>query len=177
MQPGNRLLILAISLVLIACSTAPVSPKVLDDVTDLHKVVETFQNSIINKDKKMFVNLFFSDKPEAITWQAVVDDPSLETIKRTRPQAIKARHRPDNNFLAFIDGIVASPDKEQETFSDVQIDTDGEIASISFDYVYLSSNKVTNSGREKWLLVRTEAGWKITSVVYTIRLPKVSDSS
>ncbi|MBP7081625.1 MAG: hypothetical protein KBA96_10970 [Rhodocyclaceae bacterium] len=123
------------------------------------------------------MNLFFSDKPEAITWQAVVDDQSLEAIKLTRPQAIKARHRPDNNFVAFIDGIVTSPDKERETFSGVQIDTDGEVASVSFDYVYLSNDTISNSGREKWLLVRTEQGWKIISVVYTIRLPKPPSSS
>ena len=54
----------------------------------------------------------------------------------------------------------------------MQIDTDGEVASVSFDYVYLSNDKISNSGREKWLLVRTEDGWKIISVVYTIRLPK-----
>jgi hypothetical protein len=138
----------------------------------LRHVVEVFRTSIIKKDKAAFLNLFHSDKPEAITWQAVVDDPSLETIKATRPDAIKARLRPDNNFVAFIDGIVASKDASEETFSDVQINTDGEVASVSFDYVYLSNSKPTNSGREKWLLVRTELGWKIVSVVYTIRLPR-----
>jgi hypothetical protein len=140
------------------------------DLVAVQQVVEIFRTSIIQKNKAAFMGLFFSDKPEAITWQAVVDDPSLERIRTTRPQAIKARHRPDNNFVAFIDGIIASSDAEEETFSDIQMDTDGEVASVSFDYVYLSNAKPMNSGREKWLLVRTEQGWKITSVVYTIRL-------
>ncbi len=169
---GGELLILVGFFVLTACSSSPINAGHSDDLAALLRIVESFQSSIINKDKIAFMNLFFSDNPEAITWQAVVDDPSLEAIKLTRPQAIKARHRPDNNFVAFIDGIVASPDKEQETFSGVQIDTDGEVASVSFDYVYLSNDKISNSGREKWLLVRTEDGWKIISVVYTIRLPK-----
>ena len=116
--------------------------------------------------------LFFSDKPELVTWQAVVDDPSLRWIQRTRPQALKSRYRPDNNFVAFIDGIVTGTGTAEERFSNVQIDTDGEVASISFDYVYLADGRETNNGREKWLLVRTEQGWKITSVVYTIRLPE-----
>lgn len=140
----------------------------------VRQVVETFRTSIIQKNKAAFMGLFFSDRPEAITWQAVVDDPSLERIRATRPQAIKARHRPDNNFVAFIDRIVANSDPEEETFSDIQVDTDGEVASVSFDYVYLSNAKPMNSGREKWLLVRTERGWKIISVVYTVRLaPRV----
>jgi hypothetical protein len=116
--------------------------------------------------------LFFSDNPELVTWQAVVDDPSLRWIQRTRPQALKARYRPDNNFVTFIDGIVARSSSAEERFSNIQIDTDGEVASVSFDYVYLSDGRATNDGREKWLLVRTEQGWKITSVVYTIRLPE-----
>ena len=118
------------------------------------------------------MSLFFSDKPEEVTWQSVVDDPSLDAIKLTRPQAIKARRRPDNNFVAFIDGVVASEGSVEEKFSDIRVDTDGEVASVSFDYVYISGQTATNSGREKWLLVRTEQGWKIASVVYTIRLPR-----
>ncbi|OYU42344.1 MAG: hypothetical protein CFE44_24515 [Burkholderiales bacterium PBB4] len=146
------------------------------DAAAVSQVVEAFKTAILRKDKAMFMPLFFSDTPEHITWQSVVDDASLKHIQRTRPQAIKARYRPDNNFVAFIDGIVASKDAEEEVFSDVQIDTDGEVASVSFDYVYLVNGKASNRGREKWLLVRTEQGWKITSVVYTIRLPELAGS-
>jgi hypothetical protein len=76
-----------------------------------------------------------------------------------------------------MDGVVASNAGEEEKFSDVRIDTDGEIASVSFDYIYHSGEKAkgekaTNGDREKWLLVRTEQEWKITSVAHTIRLPE-----
>jgi hypothetical protein len=161
--------------VLTACATTP-QTVASSDATAVAQVVEAFRTAILRKDKAMFMPLFFSDKPEHITWQSVVDDASLKYIQRTRPQAIKARYRPDNNFVAFIDSIVASKDAEEEVFSDVQIDTDGEVASVSFDYVYLVNGKASNRGREKWLLVRTEQGWKITSVVYTIRLPEASGS-
>jgi len=55
--------------------------------------------------------------------------------------------------------------------SNLSIDTDGEIASVSFDYSYLTNTKMINWGKEQWQLVRTESGWKIFSVVYTIRNP------
>jgi hypothetical protein len=173
LQTRIAALLLLASSALIGCGTAPGrvdNPP--GDVAAVMRIVESFRTSIINKDKAAFMSLFFSDKPEAITWQAVVDDPSLEQIRLKRPQAIKARQRPDNNFVAFIDGIVASKTTEEEKFSDVRVDTDGEVASVSFDYVYLSNAEAANSGREKWLLVRTEQGWKIVSVVYTIRPPK-----
>lgn len=158
--------------ILIGCGGNPLRAGNPDDLAAVRQIVESFRTSIINKDKASFMSLFFSDKPEEIIWQAVVDDPSLASIKRTRPQAIKARHRPDNNFVAFIDGVVASKSSDEEKFSDVRVDTDGEVASVSFDYVYIANGVATHSGREKWLLVRTEQGWKVISVVYTIRLPK-----
>lgn len=154
------------------CASAPPRAGSATDVAAIRKVVEDFRQSILRKDKATFMGLFFSDQPERIAWQAVVDDAALATIRATRPEAIKARYRPDNNFVAFIDGIVASKDREEEAFGDLDIDTDGEVASVSFDYAYLSNGRTTNFGREKWLLVRVEAGWKILSVAYTIRFPQ-----
>lgn len=172
MSTKRILLPLLVALILMGCSSIPHQTENPNDVVAIKTVVDTFLSSILEKDKARFMSLFFSDRPEQIVWQAVVDDTSLEQIKSTNPKAIKARHRPDNNFVAFIDGIVASKVREEETSSDLKIDTDGEVASVSFDYVYISNGKSTNHGREKWLLVRTEQGWKIISVVYTIRLPK-----
>ena len=51
---------------------------------------------------------------------------------------------------------VASSDNDEEIFSGVQIDTDGEIAPISFDQVCRSNNKVFNDRWENWLLFRKE---------------------
>ena len=86
-----------------------------------------------------------------------------------QPDAIKARQIPRVNFLSLIDNVVATPEPREETFSDIRIDTDGEIASVTFDYTFLANGKKTNWGREAWQLIRTEDGWKIFSVIYTIR--------
>ena len=163
---------LLLSTILLACTGTLRITERSEDLVALQAVVESFRTSIVQKDKPRFVALFFSDKPELVTWQAVVDDPSLRWIQKTRPQAVKARYRLDNNFVTFIDGIIASKSHEEEKFSNLRIDTDGEVASISFDYIYLTDGRATNRGREKWLLVRTEQGWRITSVVYTIHLPE-----
>ena len=73
---------------------------------------------------------------------------------------------------ALIDSVLASPTLEEEQIANLKVDTDGEIATASFDYAYLSDGKLSNWGKEQWLLVRTEQGWKIFSVVYTIRDPQ-----
>ena len=140
-----------------------------EDVAAIEQVVESFRTSIINKDKATYMSLFFSDKPEDIGWQFVSEDTRLEHIRKTKPDAIKARQIPSNNFVSLIDAAVAAKEPREETISNVKIETDGEIASVSFDYTYLANEKKVNWGKEMWQLVRTENGWKIFSVVYTIR--------
>ena len=135
----------------------------------IRQVVEAFRTSLIEKDKPKYMGLFFSDKPEDIGWQFVSEDRRLEHIRVGKRDAIKARQIPGNNFVALIDAAVSTPEPREETFSNVVIDTDGDIASVSFDYAFLANGRKTNWGKEMWQLVRTEQGWKIFSVVYTIR--------
>ena len=139
------------------------------DEAAIRQVVESFRTAIIAKDKPAYMRLFFSDKPEEIGWQFVSEDTRLVHIRKTKPDAIKARRIPANNFVGLIDSVVAAREPREETIEGLKIDTDGEIASVSFEYSFLAIGKRTNWGREMWQLVRTEGGWKIFSVVYTIR--------
>jgi hypothetical protein len=36
----------------------------------------------------------------------------------------------------------------------------------------LANGRATNSGKECWLLVRSEAGWKIMTLAWSVRLAK-----
>lgn len=168
--PKNKALLLALCLAPVGCQTALAqSQGKADDLAAINRVVESFRTSLIDKDKATYMSLFFSDRPEDIGWQFVSEDTRLDHIRKTKPDAIKARNIPSNNFISLIDGAIATDEPREETFSNVSIDTDGEIASVSFDYTFLANGKKTNWGKEMWQLVRTEAGWKIFSVVYTIR--------
>jgi hypothetical protein len=135
----------------------------------IEAVVEQFRLAIIKKDKPTYVSLFFSNKPEEIGWQYVSEDIRLEKIRKDKPNAIKARRIPSNNFLSLIDEVVSTTEAREETISNLKIDTDGEVASVGFDYTFLANGKKTNWGKEFWQLVGTEKSWKIFSVVYTIR--------
>ena len=162
------------TLIVLASGLQPALAKQNDpaDVAAIHKVVEQFRTSIINKDKPAFTGLFFSDKPEEMVWQWVVDDAALARIRKAKPQAMKARHVAGSNYLSFIDGETKPGAKPgEEKFMDVKVDTDGEVASVNFDYSYLADGKETNWGREMWQLVRTDAGWKIISIIFSVRDP------
>lgn len=142
------------------------------DVAAIGKVVEAFRMSIINKDKATFVSLFYSDKPEDVTWQMIDDDARVARLKKIVPEARRVVIWPENNFVGMIDGITkAATESTEEIFRNVVIDTDGEIASVNFDYAFLLDGKEQNWGREMWHLVRNDEGWKIISVIWSQRDP------
>ncbi|MBO9883271.1 nuclear transport factor 2 family protein [Xanthomonas sp. D-109] len=142
-------------------------PAQAEDQGAIHAVVESFRTAIIERDKPKFLSLFV--KPD-LPWQSVLTDRSLAKVRNESPKAIKARFKTENNPTAFIDEIANSPTSSEETFSNVKIDSDGDVATVSFDYTFIADGKATNSGRECWLLVRTESGWKITTLAYSVEL-------
>ncbi len=130
-------------------------------------VIEAFRTAIIDKDKPKFLALFPASGP--VAWQSVVGDDNLRQLRLKRPEAGKANYNPKYSHLSFIDGIVSEPERNEEVFDDIRIDTDGDIATVAFDYRFLQDGRETNRGREAWNLVRTDAGWKIVSVVWSMR--------
>ena len=136
---------------------------------EIERVVENFRAAIVDKDQKSFMGLFLRDE---ITWVAVIDDASLNAIVARRTD--KRRPRPDKTFSGtpreFIETIGKEKGRSEETVDNLRIDTDGELAQVWFDYRFLRDGERQNWGKEAWQLVRTEAGWKIAAVTWSITL-------
>ena len=171
MKPLKNLALVVLLLTSVAVQPALGAHNAPDDVAAVRKVVEAFRTSIINKDKATFVSLFYSDDPERVTWQMVDDDARVARLKEFVPEARRVVWWPENNFVAMIDGTVADPKPIEEVFRDVVIDTDGEIASVNFNYSATYDGKEQHWGREMWHLVRTDDGWRIISVIWSQKDP------
>jgi len=137
------------------------------DRAAIASVIDSFRSAIIQRDKPRFLGLFVS--PD-LPWQSVLSDESLAELRSRDPQKNKLRFDPKNNPTSFIDFVASSKATSEETFSNVVIDGDGDVATVAFDYTFLSDGRATNSGKECWLLVRSEAGWKIMTVSWSVRL-------
>ena len=135
---------------------------------DIRVVVEAFRTAIIDRDKARFLRLFLDGNT---IWQSVKSDAMLQLVQRKKPEASKAPVSPASTPLSFIDSIVAAKSASEEKFADIRIDSDGDVAAVSFDYSFHSDGRMTNYGQESWQLVRTEAGWRIVSVVWSVNLP------
>ena len=151
-----------------AVSNSSAQKSAAGNEAELYKVVENFRTSLIKKDKSLFLGLFLESN---IGWQSVTENESLARIKVKQPKAVKVFVNPKDNYLSFIDFIVKDKKPIEETFANIKISTDGDVAFIGFDYVFLYDGRESNHGKEHWLLVRTENDWKITSVVWSETLP------
>ncbi|TKR29244.1 hypothetical protein FCE95_13850 [Luteimonas gilva] len=135
------------------------------DTQSVEAVVEAFRASIVERDQARFKKLFLDERT---TWQSVTGAKNLAEVRKKKPAAVKVRIDPTNNPRNFIDEIAADKVKSEEQFRDVKIQSDGDIASVYFDYSFLADGKETNHGKEAWQLVHTDDGWKIVSVIWSV---------
>jgi Domain of unknown function (DUF4440) len=158
-------------MILLACAAALMSPQPADArppyseaqaEQELREVIKSFGEAIIRKDAAQFLALF-ADGP--VTWRSVDSDALLAKEGWANP---KAAYDPARTPRSFIERIAHSPEsREEETFSNIRIEHDEDIAAITFDFTYRVNDRSINEGKESWHLVRTEAGWRIVSVIYS----------
>ncbi|NVD97740.1 hypothetical protein [Massilia sp. BJB1822] len=150
----------------------PASAQVADSgKQQIEGIIEAFRTAIINKDKEKFMQLFLR---EEITWITSVTERSRDLTmarhgNKPRPPKIDVPGTPRE----FIGAIAARSERSEETFDNVRIDTDGEVAQVWFDYVFKLDDYAGNWGKEAWQLVRTDAGWKIVSIIWSTELNPV----
>lgn len=133
------------------------------DIKKIEQVVEAFRTAIIEKDQAKFLKLFVA---RDIPWIGVLGSEVVARMPKDNvappPVHLTATH------VKFIENIVKSKGKAEEKFSNIEIDTDGAIASVVFNYSFHIGEIIANWGREAWQLVKMEDGWKINSVIYSI---------
>lgn len=138
--------------------------------TQIRDVVESFRVSIIEKDKPRFLALFHGMN---IPWLSVLENKTLANIRERRADRPKADPLGTPGPEKFIDEVVGIKMRLEEKFSNIRIETDGNIASVYFDYSFHQGDYMSNFGTEAWHLLNTDQGWKITSVIYSVEvIPK-----
>jgi hypothetical protein len=129
-------------------------------------VIEKFKKTMINKDIDGFMKLFLR---EDITWAAVYTDSSVERYNASLkdPNEPRAPKVQGGSPRKFITSIAKAKEVRSETFSNVRIDTDGEVAHVWFDYTFMVGDYKNNWGKESWQLVRAGSEWKIAAVIWS----------
>ena len=132
------------------------------DRAAIGQVVQQFQAALIARDGKTLGSLFLQDHD---SWLSVLDERTYTAVKQKHPE-VRRVHK--SSWRTFADMIQNGKGPVEERFYNVRIDTNGVVASVWFDFDFLSDGKVTNHGAESWQMVRAEDGWKIGAMLFSI---------
>ena len=170
----KQLLAAALAACAMAAWSAPSFAATIEqDREKIQNVVETFRVSLIQKDPETFMKLFLKSD---IAWIGVVTDKSLArdiASKRDPNMPDPSKLFIGDNPKDFIDRISKNKVAIEETFDNVRIDTDGDVAQVWFDYAFVKASYKQNWGKESWHLVNTKDGWKISSVIWSMEFNPV----
>jgi len=123
-----------------------------DDNQLIESVVEKFKEAIKTKDADAFLRLFVAE--ENVSW---VGNGS--------------RGEQFGSPSSFMNMLQSSTDTMREDFHQVAIWNDEMIAVVTFDYGFFINEKLSNWGKESWMLIKQKGVWKITSVNFSMIMP------
>lgn len=128
---------------------------------EIESIITAVKESIIKKDTTTFKSLFTKD---SFNWTAVITDKTQQKRIEKDHKAVNTFTKNFNNFYSFL----LDKGEQEEIFRNVSIENNDVIASVIFDYSFLSNRKASNWGKEFWHLAKINGQWKITSVIYSL---------
>jgi hypothetical protein len=166
---GNPLLILTILAGTATFAQNPVtaegnkvvSTSVQADTVDVQHVMDAYHEAVVTHDGSRLAQLFL---PKGGTWLKVLSDDAYARAKAKSPNAVKVLVGSYEDFAKLVSTSKAS---FNPTHTHVQVSSDGTIASVYFDFVFLIDGKEQNRGSEAWQLVKGGEGWRIAAITYS----------
>lgn len=111
---------------------------------EISTIIDAFSLSIKEKDKSKFLSLFVE---EGVSWIGVFSEDEYESLKKndggTENLPGKLFHSSPEHF---IDWVVALEGTPREEFEGIEIHTDGDVASVYFDYKFYLNSELQNWG-------------------------------
>ncbi len=141
-----------IFIIVIICNVQLYAQSDTEDQELIENVVEKFKMAIENKDTDAFLPLFVAE--ENVSW---VGNGS--------------RGEQFGSPSSFMRMLLSSTDTMREDFHHVEIWNDEMIAVVTFDYGFFINDKLSNWGKESWMLIKQKGVWKITSVNFSMIMP------
>ena len=142
--------------------TVPAS--IVADTVDVQHVIEAYHEAVLAHDGSRLASLFI---PQSL-WLNVLSDDTYVRVKAKKPDAVKIRVGSVADFAKLVSTSKAS---FNPTHTNLQINGDGTIASVYFDFVFLADGKETNRGSETWVLVKGSDGWRIAAITFSSNPP------
>jgi hypothetical protein len=148
-----------------AARNTTVTPDSASDTVDVQHVIDAYHEAVLTHDGTRLASLFI---PQGSTWLNVLSDEAYARAKAKSPAAVKIRV---GSYTDFAKLVSASKASFNPTHTHLQENSDGTIASVYFDFVFLVDGKEQNRGSETWVLVKGPDGWRIAAITYSSNPP------
>jgi hypothetical protein len=135
------------------------------DTVDVQHVIDAYHEAVLTHDGSRLAHLFI---PQGSMWLNVLSDEAFARAKAKSPDAVKIRV---GSYTDFAKLVSTSKANFNPTHTHLQQNSDGTIASVYFDFVFLVDGKATNRGSETWVLVKGTDGWRIAAITYSSNPP------
>jgi len=117
------------------------------DTVDVQHVIDAYHEAVLTNDGSRLARLFLS---QGGMWLNVLSDEAYARAKAKSPDAVKVRVGSYTDFAKLVSTSKAS---FNPTHTHLQENSDGTIASVYFDFVFLvdGKNKIAGAKRGCWL--------------------------
>ena len=152
-------------LLLTAAFARPALADTVADTDTVEHLISAYHQSVTGHDGARLTTLFV---PSGSAWFTALSNASLASAHAKDPAATRIHPGSVAGFAKLVSTSKAQFDPQQ---SNLEIRTDGLIATVTFDFRFLIDGKVQNRGAESWQLVKGDEGWRIASIIYSARPP------
>lgn len=151
---------LAHSAVAVENDTA-MSAGIAADSVDVQHVMDAYHEAVVSHDGARLAALFL---PKGGVWLNVLSDDAYTLVKAKSPDAAKVKV---GSYADFAKLVSTAKGNFNPTHTHMQMHSDGSIASVYFDFIFLIDGKEQNRGSEAWQLVKGSDGWRIAAITYS----------
>lgn len=161
-MPRSRYLLLIPALIA-ALNPASVSARTpTAEQASVIAVMNRFDSAIREHDAAALKDLFYDGE---IIWKLTLTPNQVERLGKRFKDIRPVTDRFGGYRILADERFKQVPIAER--FYDPLVITDGQIASLTFDYDFTMNCKTLNWGKETWQLVKTATGWKILNLLYS----------
>jgi len=116
-------------------SNPAVPASTASDTVDVQHVIDAYHQAVLSHDGSRLASLFI---PQGSMWLNVLSDDAYARAKAKSPDAVKIRV---GNYTDFAKLVSTSKASFNPTHTHLQENSDGTIASVYFDFVFLVDGK------------------------------------
>lgn len=131
------------------------------DAADIQHVMDVYHHALVVHDGQGVAALFLDHSGLLVT---ALSDQAFAAMKTKDVSKQKVHVESYADFAKFVASTKSALDPRH---TDIQIRSDGTVASVYFHFEFVMDGKDENRGDETWQLIKTADGWRIVAITYS----------